>query len=263
MSEIILYDIIGMNDGVTAWSPNTWTVRFTLNYKNLKYKTRWLEFQDIEIAYKETNAKATSTRSDGSPYYTLPVLYDPATKTAIADALPIADYLDRTYPNPRKVFPEDTRALHAAFFTAMFSLLEMQMYRLIVLPGLVNAGPRAVDYYRWSKESLFGMTLEEITPTGGPLREGLWKEIESGWKQVAGWFDAASGGEIGERRKPFMGGEKPCYADFHIAARLICVKAIWGPQSEDWRRMSGLDGGRWANYLEQFHEYMHVDTQLR
>lgn len=226
-----------------------------MNYKNLKYKTRWLEFQDIEIAYKETGAKATSTRSDGSPYYTLPVLYDPATKTAIADASPIADYLDTTYPDPPKVFPDGTRALHAAFFTAIFGLLEMQMYRLIVLPGLVNAGPRAVDYYRWSKEALFGMTLEEITPEGEG-REQLWREIESGWKQVAKWFDAADGGE---GKRCFMGGVKPCYADFHIAARLICVKAIWTPQSEDWKRMSELDGGRWAKYLEHFREYMYVD----
>ena len=48
--EVILYDLASTK-GV-CFSPSVWRVRMLLNYKNIPYKTVFLEFPDIEPTLK-------------------------------------------------------------------------------------------------------------------------------------------------------------------------------------------------------------------
>lgn len=49
--EIILYDLACIKN--VCFSPVVWRIRLMLNYKNVPYKTIFLEFQDIEPTLKE------------------------------------------------------------------------------------------------------------------------------------------------------------------------------------------------------------------
>ena len=91
-------------------------LRYTLNIKGIPYRTVWVEYPDIKPLCLKIGAAATEKLPDGSPLYTLPVIFDPNTSKAIADSAAIARYLDVTYPThvPRLI-PEDMDALHAAF----------------------------------------------------------------------------------------------------------------------------------------------------
>jgi hypothetical protein len=48
--EVILYDIPGVKG--ECWSANVWRIRIMLNYKQIPYKTQWLEIPDIESTLK-------------------------------------------------------------------------------------------------------------------------------------------------------------------------------------------------------------------
>ncbi|EEB93892.1 hypothetical protein MPER_07394 [Moniliophthora perniciosa FA553] len=110
---IEFYDIPG--SGGVVWSPSTWKIRYALNYKGLEYQTKWIEFPDIESTCKKLGVPPTKTRRDGSPWYTLPAIYDPSTGVALVDSLRIAEYLEKQYPDKPSLIPSGTLALHTAF----------------------------------------------------------------------------------------------------------------------------------------------------
>src|SRR6266446_9283461 len=74
-----------------------------------------LEFPDIESLFKKMGIPPTSKEEDGSDRYTVPAIHDPSTGASIADSVLIAEYLEKTYPDTPKVFPNNTPALQVAF----------------------------------------------------------------------------------------------------------------------------------------------------
>lgn len=49
--EVVLYDLACTEN--TCFSPVVWRIRLMLNYKNVPYRTVFLEFPDIEPTMKE------------------------------------------------------------------------------------------------------------------------------------------------------------------------------------------------------------------
>ncbi|TFK67428.1 hypothetical protein BDN72DRAFT_822391 [Pluteus cervinus] len=98
MKPITFYDLTSRLR-TKAWSPNTWKTRYTLNYKRLPYTTEWVQMESIAAVYKQTGAEPTQHKRDGTPIYTLPVIFDPNTNRAISDSLQITNYLDKQYPD--------------------------------------------------------------------------------------------------------------------------------------------------------------------
>ena len=72
--------------------------RFILNYKRLPYRTVWVEFHDVERAFRAINAPPTATARDGRPVYTLPALVDPSRSPSnpviLTNPNMIAEYLE-------------------------------------------------------------------------------------------------------------------------------------------------------------------------
>ncbi|KAF8342406.1 hypothetical protein F5887DRAFT_887384, partial [Amanita rubescens] len=56
---------------------------YALGYKNIQFRTEWIEYPNIEGQLKELGIGPTSTKLDGRPFYTVPATYDPNTKWAI------------------------------------------------------------------------------------------------------------------------------------------------------------------------------------
>ena len=222
---------------------------FALNYKGLSYRTEWVEYPDIEATCKRIGAKPTWNNADGSPLYTLPVIYDPSTDTVLADSTAIADYLDETYPDTPRLFPPGTRALQAAFQSAQASTFGRReaMYKLVVLAACLNLNEPSYEYFRRTREEEMGKRLEDIAPEG-MVREQAWQEFEEDWLTVGKWYKAGGDG-------PFIMGDAPCHADMVIAARLMWARQVFGKQSASWARIIALDGGRWARFMQNFEQY--------
>lgn len=121
---IIFYDMPTSLAGVKrAYSGNCWRTRlaysghyeitsiktnrhsrFMLNYKQIPYKTVWIEFADVQTRIKELGAPPTATAADGTSFYSLPTIFDPNTKRYVSDSVEITKYLDSTYPGTKPLF---------------------------------------------------------------------------------------------------------------------------------------------------------------
>lgn len=64
---------------------------------------------------KKIGARATDTEEDGTPYYCVPIIYDPNTDTVVSDSFDIAIYLEKQYPNTRTLIPKGTEVLQAVY----------------------------------------------------------------------------------------------------------------------------------------------------
>ncbi|TCD63610.1 hypothetical protein EIP91_005189 [Steccherinum ochraceum] len=256
MSVLVLYDIPGKTEETKAWSPSTWKTRFALNYKGIPYRTEWVEYPDIEKVCKEIGAEPTDTNPDGTPLYTFPVIHDPSTNTVLSNSIPIALYLDKTYPD-HPLYPPGTKGFHAAFqSTAAYQ--SPTLWNLIAHAACVNLTPRSEAYFKetfWRrKRSETDETpIEELAGAeGSEVKEENWRQLEENLVKMGEWYERSGEG-------PFlMGGDKPCYADMMIGARLMWARQTWGKDSRDWKRLEGIDGGRWGRFIKALEKYATV-----
>lgn len=213
----------------------------------MKYKTEWIEYPDIEEHCKRIGAPPTEKKPDGRDHYTLPVIYDPNTKTVVADTETIAKYLEKTYPGTPRLFPEGTHAFQAAFSQFLVPTTVATFYIIVDrICSLLN--PRSVEYFRRTREEAFGKKLEELAS------EGDWKKLESELDSLKKCLDAN-----GEGKDLLLMGDKITWADIEIASWLRWMKMVVGEESEDWKRLTTLHGGRWAKIGEQFARYEYID----
>ncbi|KAI0712272.1 hypothetical protein C8Q76DRAFT_676759 [Earliella scabrosa] len=252
---LVFYDLAWSVTG-KSWSPNTWKTRYCLNIKGIPYTTVWVEFPDIAAVCKKINAPPTVKRSDGSSLYTLPVIYDPNTDTAVSEATTIARYLDKTYPDTPTVIPKETIALHAAFERAVLSTVATKDLFSIVVPPIYNMlNPASQPYFRETREKFMGAKIEEVAPIGSEKRAKHWEGVKKGFHEVAQWLSVG-----GEDRRFFLGNDTICYADIRIAGLLMWLRALFGEESSEWKDVLSWDGGRWGAFMGAMKKYEMVDA---
>ncbi|KAF7337792.1 Glutathione S-transferase-like protein ustS [Mycena sanguinolenta] len=237
MSIITLYDIASTHPG-QAWSPNTAKAR-----QGIPHKTVFLEYPEIEPLCKKLGAKPTSQTS---LQYTLPVIYDPSTNAVVSNSIEIAQYLDATYPNTPRLIPEGTAAFHYAFTEAFEATLPpLLVYTLPASLPFLNSASQ--DYFRRTREELFGgRRLEDVTPTGDE-HAVMWKRLEDAFGTIDGWIR-----KNGADSKYFM-GDTLCYADISVAGWLRWTKMVLG--KDQWESILTWHGGRWASLMKELEKY--------
>ncbi|TFK33644.1 hypothetical protein BDQ12DRAFT_405591 [Crucibulum laeve] len=245
---ITFYDLASIVPG-TAYSINTWKTRYSLNYKQIPYKTEWVEGPDIEMVCKKIGIPPSSKRPDGSDFYSLPAIYDDSTNTAISDSLNIAVYLDKTYPGTPTLIPAGTEALHAAFVVAFMSTI-WPFFNYFGRADLKLMSPATADHFIRSWSSLFGKPFLESLPVGAE-REAEWKKFEAGLTVVDGWYQKNGGGL-------FIVGDKPSFADFIVGGLLGLGNAI-SHDNPEWSSLLEWNDGRWRKLGEALEKYARVD----
>ncbi|KAJ7175361.1 hypothetical protein C8R46DRAFT_1347113 [Mycena filopes] len=244
---IIFYDIPSKATGC-VWSPNTWKIRYALNYKGLAYKTVWIEYPDIENFCREIGAEYTMIRRNGTPYYSLPVIHDPKTGTIVSDSARIADYLDATYPDTPRVIPAGTHTLQKTFQVAYDAATDpMTQYIIPAVAKILR--PKSEEYYVRTREIIFGKKLVDLTPTG-EAHEVAWKEVEAGFAKVDRWMNEGM-----NNGAQFVMGAAPTLADFMLAGEMQWFKTGFGEDSELFKDIMKWNGGRWAKLVEDLKKY--------
>lgn len=106
-SPLVFYDISSSKE--RSYAPNPSKARLALSFKRVPFKTTFVDIPDIPEIRKGLNCPAVRKLDDGSDYYTLPMLREPASNKVIGDSFDIANYLEDTYPDSGGcLFPLDS-----------------------------------------------------------------------------------------------------------------------------------------------------------
>lgn len=193
---IVMYDLVGADD--RRFSPNCWRTRMALLHKGLEHEARPTRFEEIkEICGGRT--KTIPTIEDG--------------ETVVVDSLAIADYLEETYADSPSLFGGAAGRGLAAFV--------QNWTQTVVNPGVVgmvvadihdNLVPSDQAYFRASREKLFGRALEDVQAGRDDRLEGFGKSLTPLRATVS--------------KQPFLGGERPTYADYVAFAPFQWARSI-------------------------------------
>ncbi|CAK5284426.1 unnamed protein product [Mycena citricolor] len=242
---ILFFDIPSSVPGV-AWSPNTWIIRYALNYKGLPYKTVWIEYPDIADHCLRIGAEPSMIRKNGKPYYSLPTIQDPNTGAVVSDSFRIAVYLDATYADTPRLIPQGTRTLQKTFRFAFDKMTEPVVP--LILPGVPDIlFPRSREYFRRTRAESFGKPLEELVPEG-EARDAAWQSLQENYGKFAEWLDEESAG-------PYVMGDQLSFGDLVVAGELKWYMIGWGKESEFWKDLKTWHAGRWIKLLESVAQY--------
>ncbi|KAJ6186291.1 hypothetical protein N7519_007592 [Penicillium mononematosum] len=166
--DIILYDLACTKS--VSFSPVVWRIRLMLNYKNIPYKTIFLEFPDIEPTLKELGL--VPGESTSGPKYTVPAIQHVPTSTYIMDSLPIAQFLESTYPVPPVPL---TSELGREIETKARSVLGKAIYSSVMPREIRILSPRSQEYFRRTREASLGHRLEDLLD--GDKEDRVWDGV--------------------------------------------------------------------------------------
>ncbi|KAH6888850.1 hypothetical protein BKA70DRAFT_1330882 [Coprinopsis sp. MPI-PUGE-AT-0042] len=254
---ITLYDIPSTKN--KPWSPNTWKTRYSLNYKNLPYRTVWVEYPDIATIYRTNNIPPAEIRPGGFEYYSLPLIRDDTSGQIVyvAESFQIAKYLDKTYPDTPRLIPDRQEAekRQAAVPGMVFmKLLGLGPLALLMKDTKTNLLNKASHEHftlargRDLSAAFGGITSPDEIEFSEEKRKETWKEFK---KSLDGWSEKFGGKESFS----WYEGEKISFADFAVAAVLLLIKVLYGEDSEVWGQVKSWNEGKWEKLLEQLSDY--------
>src|SRR5215471_1106158 len=144
---ITMYDLAGI-EAERRFSPFCWRTRMALAHKCLAVET---------VPWRFTEKDKLPTPNDGR----VPVIVDGG--KVVHDSSAIADYLDGRYPERPGLFSSSAaRGLSKFVQNWTETVLQVGLIRLVLLDIYNHIGPGDQAYFRQSRESRFGMTLEEF-----------------------------------------------------------------------------------------------------
>ncbi|KAI0473926.1 putative glutathione S-transferase [Xylariaceae sp. FL0804] len=203
--EIVFFDLGSKSPG-GCWSLNTWKTRFVLNFKELNYKTEWLEYPDIKPRLedhfprdKESLTCPTVLMPDGS---------------YVMDSYLIAELIEEKHPEP---------SLHLD--SPVIQKIKDQMPAImkalgpIYVPQVVKRLLTEYNHPYWyrTREEWVGMPLEQFEREQGG--EQAFIKAEEPLRAVTSVLRDNGDG-------PFFMGKTVSFADFIWAGFLIFFRRI-------------------------------------
>ncbi|KAJ7238191.1 hypothetical protein C8J57DRAFT_1727673 [Mycena rebaudengoi] len=220
----------------TLEDPRNATARFSCQLGvGIPYKTVWLEYEETESLSKRLGAPPTSTKPDGRPFYSLPMIHDPATGAV----------LDKAYPDTPRLSPAGTAAFQRVFEEYAGSLL-VSTLRWYALPGsYAKLNSASKGYFRRTKEEALGKTLEEVTPKGEEHVKSM-EKIKDALGKIDAWIKLS-----GPTSSCIM-GDTISFADVWTVSHLKWIQLV---VPDLWEEIQLWNDGRWANLLQDFEKY--------
>lgn len=172
-----------------------------MNVKKLDFDAIWLEFHEIEPTIVKLGGKPTATKPDGCvllshpignslftlvppcriPWYTLPVIYDPATRQVVSDSKDIAQYLDKQYPTTQKLLVDPASEDEWEEVISENVSMNSPPSAFMVLHNRVSTP--AGRHIRVIREPQFGATLEGLSTENAVHPQ--WERLEKGYNNLS------------------------------------------------------------------------------
>jgi len=245
---ITLFDL-GSTLTPQAWSVHAWRTRFVLNYKKLPYTTKWVAFSEIGETLSAVGAPPIRAND---PKYSVPAIVDAIADppVVLSDSTVIADYLEKTYPEP-SIYPHGREAQMKWLDTIMDDAIMPMVF--MVIPTTPKILPEAdAEYFIKSRKSIFGLDVKDMIATSPKEEAERWQALEEGLGRLSALTDEIDHGD----KWLFGTSEGPGYADFVLAAGFNWLRWV-GPEG-GWEKIRNTNGGKWARHLDHVEEYMEV-----
>lgn len=271
MTTITFYDIASKTPvQKTCFAPNPWKTRYALNFKNLPYKTSWVPLPDIPKIRRTLNVPACRKFADGTDFFTLPIIEDPATNSLVGDSFDIAVYLQKTYPDSGAgdLFPVQT----------LDYIFQQDPPSLIPLSECRDSGFPEYARFNVNVDAAFTAHVQLVVQgfPFDPATEEASKAIFVRRAGVSGWEDFALVGEAREKTMdsframlgglarlferdgggPFLLGMTPSYADLIVGAWLRMMRV--GLPEREWEDVRGWHGGIFGRLFDALGVYAEV-----
>lgn len=183
-----------------------------LNFKNVSYRTEWIDHPVIKRVRDSLGVPPVSFGSNGTPVYTLPILDDPSTGVRLGDSFDISVYLDDQYPSRTRLMPPGSKSLMAAFNAYADSVFGGPGgARILLNVHGMPFDPRTADESRKIFSDRTGKPWDELGAKG-TRRADVWRILESSLKPLVKMYEREEG--------PWFTGEEVSYADLIVGAWL-------------------------------------------
>ncbi|KAI0404017.1 hypothetical protein F4802DRAFT_569423 [Xylaria palmicola] len=237
-SDPILFYDIASGPPVRPFAANPWKVRYALNFKRADFATEWVDLSEVASTRKALDADAVRFFGDGEPFYTLPVIKDPATGAVVGDSFDIAVYLDAKYPGGLGLFRGPV-GLYAALNAHVDDVFFHGAPLCTGMP--LNPATAETSKAEFCRRAGVG-TWEELITTGAQ-RKAIVGAFQARLGETAKLFRFAEG--------PFLGGREADYADILIGGWLMFMSHA----SPEWEEIRTWHGGIWGRLHDALEPY--------
>ncbi|KAI9028039.1 hypothetical protein DFJ74DRAFT_661539 [Hyaloraphidium curvatum] len=271
---LVLYDISSPRVP-RSYAPNPSKARLALSFKRVPFKTTWVDILDIPKVRQGLHCPAVRKLDDGSEYYTLPMLRDPASGKVVGDSYDIAEYLEENFPDSGGcLFPADSTGTGMdyesphkdTFFYAPLSDRQKESKHKeyarfnVHVDATFSGGMGAFGYYlpfnpetAEAVKKLFAKRAHldswEQLRVEGEARKPMVEAFKTALESLGELFKIHDDG-------PYLEGAKANYADL-IVGGWVNMMSIVMPE-EDWKDFKTWHGGVFgrlhdalqANYFE-------------
>lgn len=188
---IQIYELCGANPD-HLFSPHCWKVRMAVAHKGLEWQTIPVPFTEVATL-------------EGGDSRRIPVIRDG--DTVVEESFVIAKYLEFTYPDAPGLFKGDSaEALSLQIINWAQTSLHTEVARLALLDIHNSLAPKDQQFFRASREKLFGCTLEEFDAMHPKNGDNLGKALLPL--------------ELTLKKQKFIGGDSPLFADYAVFGAL-------------------------------------------
>ncbi|MEM1172887.1 MAG: glutathione S-transferase family protein [Cyanobacteria bacterium P01_H01_bin.35] len=196
---IKLYDLVAVEEN-RAYSPFCWRSRMALAHKNL-------EVEIIPWRLTEKEAIAFSNQDK------VPVIVDGNKGDKVVfDSWNIANYLEETYPDKPSLFGSAEAKAQTMFIDSWNGSLLGNLIPIILYDIFENIDPKDKAYFRESRESRFGKSLEEFQDVTEEPINNFRTFLEPLRNTIS--------------QQPFLAGETPNYADYIVFSTFQFARAM-------------------------------------
>jgi len=188
---IQIYELCGA-DPKHLFSPHCWKIRMAVAHKGLAWETIPVPFTKV-------------AGIEGGESRRIPVIRDG--ETVVEESYEIAKYLEANYADKPSLFGgEGGEALTLQIINWTQVSLHPEVAKLCLMDIYNSLAPADQEFFRTSREKMFGCTLEEFSSKHPKNAEALNK--------------ALTPLELTLKKQPYIGGNTPLFADYVVFGAL-------------------------------------------
>ncbi|KAL7933842.1 hypothetical protein V8C35DRAFT_302570 [Trichoderma chlorosporum] len=212
--ELVLFDLPSKDEaGNKAWSGNTWKARIVLNYKNIPYRTQWIEYPDIAPTFASygITPNPASTKEFA---YTVPVVRF-SHGDYLMQSYAIVQKLEELWPEPSLRLDSDSYDKAIAALSQIGSALAPET-RPWVPRNILNSA--SIEYFERTRGAQFGMPLADLHKSD-KAGEAAWAAAEPGLQMLKRILTENSSG-------PYIDGDSVSYGDLVLASNYAFMEMV-------------------------------------